>query len=187
MIGNKRGFTLMEMMIAVAIFALITVMAASIFRNTMTAQRQSISEVDAEESVKYFMEVFSREVRTAERNSSTGDVCGVGSNHILVASDDGSELYFKNQAGACVVYKTVVDPKNILRVDVRRYSDIDDYEAYLSPASLPLKSLAFVVDDVSSTTQPVVTLNLKLAVPSNNQLTDYNIQTTISPREFNFY
>jgi len=176
----------MEMMIAVAIFALITVMAATIFRNTMTAQKQNIGEADAEESVKYFMEIFSRETRTAVRNLSPDTVCGVTSGHILAQDSDYVELHFKNQAGACVTYKPVVDAKGLTRIDVHRVLGSDDYEAYVTPATVPIESLKFVVDDVSPETQPVVTVNLKLSSPQNSTVTDYNIQTTISPREFNF-
>ncbi len=65
MVGNtnKSAFTLLEVIVSVAIFAVIVLAATQIFQSVISSQVKNFSETSLQDDVKYFLEVFTREVR----------------------------------------------------------------------------------------------------------------------------
>jgi len=184
MIGNKlnrndkkKGFTLIEILVAVSIFAMIMLITSSIFRNVLTSQRTASDDSETREDVKYFLEIFSREVKGAVRNSSGNVLCNVEPGHIFSTDAASGELYFKNQAGQCVAYFKEVD-NDISRLKIQRDAD----EFFVSSDRINITGLRFVIDDAMDI-QPIVTANIQVLSQINQSIPAYDIQTTVSPRE----
>jgi len=67
MTGNKsdRGFTLIEVIVSVALFSVIILGATQIFSLVIDSQRSAIATQNVKESLKYFLEVTAKEMRMA--------------------------------------------------------------------------------------------------------------------------
>lgn len=89
----KQGFTLIETVVATGIFTMIVVILIALFARFTSVERRDIAEQKLLEEIRFAVELFSREARTAY--SST------------YSSPDGSgqEVIFRNQNGLCVHYR----------------------------------------------------------------------------------
>ncbi|MEI7452079.1 MAG: prepilin-type N-terminal cleavage/methylation domain-containing protein [Candidatus Falkowbacteria bacterium] len=182
MIGNntnkKSGFTLIEILVAISIFAVIILAVSSIFRNVITNQRTTSDDSATREDIKYFVEIFSREVKGAVRNSTAADVCGVAPDHMFASNASSTELYFQNQKGQCVAYFTALDDNGVNRLEIAR----DSEAFFISSGAINIAAINFTMDD-SAAVQPIVTVNVQVLSQADQTIPAYNIQTTISPRE----
>jgi prepilin-type N-terminal cleavage/methylation domain-containing protein len=70
----ESGFTFLELMLSVAIFSSVVIIAGQIFLNTMRSQRQSIEYGLIEESARYALEVMSKELRGVATTTGEGPV-----------------------------------------------------------------------------------------------------------------
>jgi prepilin-type N-terminal cleavage/methylation domain-containing protein len=183
MIGNNRhnssAFTLIEVLVAVAIFASVILMSSRIYQNVLNNQHINRIDQDIQENIKYFLEVFSREASSALRNNSTSTECLVGASHIFATDASSTELYFRNSGGECVQYYSEAD-NGITRLAIDR----DGLAGYITSPKVLIKGLNFVLDESSTTTQPIVTVNVQVQSEDDPNIAAYNIQTTISPRDY---
>lgn len=179
MIGNRKGFTLLEVIVAVGIFAVIILASVRIFQAVVSNQRTALIDSDTQENIRYFTEVFTRETRLAQRNTSGVATCGVTTNHVFATSTAGAAdiLYFKNSDNQCVKYYTEFD-NNIRRVRIDRASTSD----FVTSKKINIEALRFFADDASTSTQPLVTMNLRVRSENNPTIPALNIQTSITPR-----
>ncbi|MFA5024005.1 MAG: prepilin-type N-terminal cleavage/methylation domain-containing protein [Patescibacteria group bacterium] len=183
MAGNKKynqaGISLIEVIVSVLLFTVIIMSATQIFKLVIDAQRSSIATQNVQESLKYFLEVMSKEVRTAKKNQ---DVCpGIATNRIFATSSNalGDILTFRNYDGECVTYSLDTDGDN-QRFQITR----DSQSGFISPAKIRIDSLHFVIAD-SSTVQPSIVVNLKAWALSEGQFnSEMTIQTTITSRYY---
>ena len=176
MIDNKKtAFTLIETMIAVAIFALVILTASRIFQSVLDNQKINTVDQAVQENVKYFLESLTREARTAVRNTSGTTQCNVTDGHVFAVNATSSELYFSDPTGACLIYFTSLD-NDVNRLAVQ--SDANSY--YLTSRLVDINSLKFVIDDVATTTPPFLTVNVQVKSEDNQNIPAYNIQTSIS-------
>jgi prepilin-type N-terminal cleavage/methylation domain-containing protein len=186
---DKSAFSLLETMIAVAIFAVIVLASSQIFLSVLNVQSTNISDQDMQENIKYFLEIFTREAQSAQRSSALSAPCLAGGTQYYatqifatssVFSASSTELYFKNSSGQCVEYHLDTDSAGINRIKIRR----DSADDYITSPNVNIKSLSFAVDDVGTSTQPLVTVNVQVQSADDPNLAAYNIQTSISPRSW---
>ena len=185
--NNKKlfAFTLLETIIAVAIFGVIILSSSQIFQSVLSSQKTNTVDQDIQENTKYFLEVFTRETQTAQRSATSSAPCLVGgtqyyATQIFAVNASSTELYFANSDGECVKYYAASDSAGINRLKITRASQDD----YLTSAKVDIKSLNFIVDDVSTSTQPLATVNIQVQSPNDPDLASYNIQTSVSPRSW---
>lgn len=89
---NKTGFTLIELILAVGIFILVMTLVVSMLSQFMLTQRRNVVENRMLDEVRFGMEIFSRETRTA-----------FGETYEATANGDG--VMYRNQNGQCVIYR----------------------------------------------------------------------------------
>jgi len=185
---NKSAFSLLETLVAVAIFAVIVLSSSQIFRSVLSSQRTNIVDQDVQENIKYFLEVFTRETQTAQRSTALSAPCLQGqggtqyyATQIFAVNASSTELYFENSDGQCVKYYVAADSNGLNRIKIKRGGGEDDF---VTSPSVLIKSLNFAVDDISTSTQPVATVNVQVQSENNPNLAAYNIQTSISPRSW---
>jgi len=65
---NNKGFTLIEMVVAVAVFTLLVSAGSGIFLSSIKAQRQSLATQEVLDQTSYLMEYMSRALRMAKKD-----------------------------------------------------------------------------------------------------------------------
>ena len=102
---NKKGVTLLEITVAVAIFSVVMLSATEIFRMVIEGQRNAIASQNVQESMRYAFETMAKEIRTA---IASNDDCeslfnppAGATNKVFntATNSEGDILYFKNKDG----------------------------------------------------------------------------------------
>lgn len=184
---NQRGFSLVEMVTAVGMFAVVSLMATATFSAVVEGQRNAIAAQETQENMRYVFEVISKEIRHAGKNPNDGS-CEpfIASNKVYNANPAGDILFFVNKDGQCVSYYLVNG----------RFM-IEREEAPNPPIVLPITSnevnvsdLSFIIlDDGMSefhSVQPRVTVKMKVEMAGGKTLhkQKMTMQTTIGSRYY---
>ncbi len=179
--NDKKGFTLLEMVVAVGIFAVIVVSATAIFQQVVEGQRRAIAAHNTQENIQYIFESISKEIRNAKVNDDTLPACpdiSAGKIFQLVAA---SEIKFKNQAGQCVTYKLASGVFTISRVSP---GSADSFLS-LTPNELTVTNLIFSLKPAPAYQEAVaIVMTIANNSPDSRFKTPINVQTTISSRYY---
>lgn len=184
---EKPGFTLVEVLVSTALFAVIVVSVTSLFKLSIDTQREAMAVQNTQESLKYFLEMTAKEIRMAQRD---GGVCSNIDDDKVFAiynSRGNDELYFKNYYGQCVSYYTYVDGSGHNRFVVRRRNPETGQEltGYISPGTININQLSFVLRDNAYNLQPLVTISVRAqAVGDNGTSSEIILQTSVSSRYY---
>lgn len=184
MIGsNKKGFTLMEITIAASIFAVVVLIAADMFKLIMDGQRNVLAAKNTQESMRYALEVISREIRMAQKDVGGAGQCpNVANGKVYDYNNNDHSLNFKNTYGECVIYSQV----NNSRFQIKRDDGINPAsQGYITPDNIIISNLQFTVNDTSPN-QPKVTIEMDVEFKTD-KATDKSkmkLQTTISSRYY---
>lgn len=175
---HKSGFSLIEVLVATALFAIILTAALNIFKLVIDSQRAAIATQNVEESLKYFLEVTAKEIRMAKRHT-VGCGASFGTNTVYTAGSHS--LFFLNYRNQCVSYSLETDPAGVQRFKIQRGNNVD----YISPAKINIDELNFVVRPESASSQPAVTIELVAhAVGKLSAKSTMRIQTTLTSRYY---
>jgi prepilin-type N-terminal cleavage/methylation domain-containing protein len=185
MIGAKKGFTLIEVMVSVTIFSVIILSVTGIFKLAIDGQRSAIATQNVQESLKYFLEVTAKEIRMAQKTES--NVCPEVPNGTIFKVNiqtTGDILYFKNYYGECVSYTLEKDGGN-WRFFISRRNGLRTKSGFISPAKIRINDLHFILSGSASTTQPMVTINLNASASGESQFqSDMTLQTSVTSRYY---
>ena len=173
---NKKGFSLLELIVSMGIFSVIVLSSIAIFQRVIEGQRLAIASQNTQESLRYVFEVISKEIRTAKKDLGT---CANVPDDQVFAVSRGSTLYFKNQDGDCVTYQLTNNRFYITR-------GVDS--GYITPDEVYISNLIFTARSSSATTQPAVTITMTLYNETFGTKDLYksamDLQTTISSRSY---
>jgi len=176
MIINKKGTTLLEMVVALALFSTAMLSATEIFLLVIEGQRNAIAAQNLQENMRYSFETMAKELRMAHKDQG-GDCNMVNDERIYEADVTNKELYFKNYHDQCVRYYIDND-----RLKIDRDLDV----AYITPDEIKVSNLKFdVVDDIQNK-QSRVTMKMDIENLGGKALYRKNmkIQTTLSSRYY---
>lgn len=180
-IKQQAGFSLIEILVSTALFVIIITSAMNIFKVVIESQQGAIATQNVEESLKYFLEVTSKEIRMAKRNNGLCSHLGVDSLGFYKQSsnDYGNVLSFRNYHDECVTYALDQTAAGVKRFAITR-NGLSGY--YITPAKINVDELRFVV---RNSKQPTVTMEL-LAHSLGKDVGDsaMKIQTTLSSRYY---
>lgn len=186
---NQSGTTLLEMVVAVSLFALVMLMVGSIATGVSQGQRSAMAAQDAHESLRYAMEIISKEARQAQRSDDGCELtAGNAINRVYnvetggggIGADSGI-LYFANKNGECVYY--YLDNGALF---VRRNGNA--YAA--TPDDVVVSDLAFHIRDNAigalpdDKIQPRATISFKVnsLIGREIEKQETKMQTTVSAR-----
>lgn len=183
--NKKSGFTLIEVLVSVTLFAIIILSISGIFKLAIDGQRNAIAAQNVQESLKYFLEVIAKEIRMAQKDGGT---CGGSDpNNIFSVSpgERGDILSFKNYYGECVQYY-LLDNNDSPRFQISRKEPFGVPRAdFISPAKIKINDLRFVLSASASSTQPRVTINLNaVSVGDTDSESEMTLQTSITSRYY---
>jgi len=183
-IKNKSGVTLLEMVVAVAIFTVVMLSATKIFQMVIESQRGAIAAQNLQESMRYAFEVMAKEIRMAQKVTSGSDCTGqynIPSSNVIYHLSSGQELRFKNIYNECVKYYL-----DGTRLKIGRKPDVGSVaEGYITPDEIEVSNLQFEVVDNVGTVQSMVTIKMDIeAAGKAIHKQTMKIQTTISSRYY---
>ncbi|MEK7497127.1 MAG: prepilin-type N-terminal cleavage/methylation domain-containing protein [Patescibacteria group bacterium] len=187
---SKRvpGFTLMEIVIVLALFALASVLIAGIFVNMQTTQRRVRDNQELITDARYLLEVIAREVRS-DFIDYTGQPLPVNTDVLSLKSPSGTPVVLAHSdAVTCgTVYKCATisrDGGTVSSITSKNLA-VEHLQFYVSPLTDPFPT------NVLSTTedkQPRVTIVLKASnAPKNPRPSEtkaFYLQTTVSARAY---
>ncbi len=172
---NKKilpGITLIELLVSVTLFVIIVLSATQIFVMVLQTQRRVVAIQNVQESIKYFFEVASKEIRMAKQNVDENRCIDFSENVLFELN--GSELYLRNQYDECVKYYLENDRFMIEREGV---------SVPLSPDEIIIEDLKFTIEPREVNNQAYVTINvLAKSVGQEADETEIRLQTTIASR-----
>jgi prepilin-type N-terminal cleavage/methylation domain-containing protein len=181
---NKFGFTLVEIIVAMAIFVAALTAVSSIFTYANRSQRTTQAITDVQSDARFAMEVMSQQIRRGSIDYSSSQYGGsIDSNpqDVLVLRDnDNNQVWFMrgvsqgrgvvqiSEDGA--VWSDLTPPS--VSVDLLRF--------YMSPTTDPF------VQNPTTSQQPRVTITMVTSSTDikNQLLHPSYIQTTITSRQY---
>ena len=174
---QKTGFSLIEVLVSVSLFVIIVVSSTEIFRMVIGSQREAIANQNVQESLKYFYEVLSKEIRMARRSDGTCPQVPLNQMFVVINNGVSDVLYFQNYYSQCVTYELAVDG-DTQRFKITRDADTD----FISPNKIFIEKLSFILNNVG---QSSVTVYLEAhALGDKRFRADMDIQTTITSRYY---
>ncbi len=183
---NKKGVTLLEITVAVAIFSVVMLSATEIFRMVIEGQRNAIASQNVQESMRYAFETMAKEIRTAIASNNDCESLfnppAGATNKVFntTTNSEGDILYFKNKDGDCVAYYLEDETLKVIR---------ESNIASTTPGKIKITNLDFkVTDDLIGafhSLQPLVTMKMDIeAAGKEMHKQTMKMQTTISSRYY---
>jgi len=174
---HKRAFTLVEVLVSIAIFSLLIAGPTGFFIASIKGQKKALSSQELIDNASYFLEYASRAIRMAqkEKNISCLDFDGV--NYELTA---GPGVKFINYKGECQEIYLETETK---RLRERRGGQ---ETGYLTSANLEVADFQVRLsgETQSDNLQPKVTILLRMKgkSPLEEMNPEIIVQTTLSQR-----
>jgi len=156
---NKKAFTLIELLISVAVFALVIAAAMGIFISSMKGKERVNQLKEIEDNARYAMEMMSREIRMAQTINSP-----VGANPSLDFDNSSSAniIYALGGAGGTVLTKNGLE---------------------ITSEKVKVNHLTFYVNDFDLCTGPQSSVTISMTIEAvKNPLVKMDFQTTVSSR-----
>lgn len=156
----ENGVSLLELIVSMAIFAVLILAATGIFKLALDGQRGALAARNAQENMRYAMEKMNKEIRMAQKSDAECFLAGI--NKVFNTDNSDSELYFKNQYGDCLKYYL---ENNRLKIMASNGGAViaDDF---ITPAKLEISNLKFLaVDDLIGafpSVQPYITMKMDI-------------------------
>ncbi len=164
---NNRGFTIIEMIVSVAIFSLLVSAGSGIFLSSIKTHRHGLATQEILDQTSYLMEYMSRALRMAKKDTA-GSCTGTAKLNYA----------FENQ---CIKFMNYRNECQQFCWDGARIKDQDGN--YLTSASLNVSSfnvdLSGQYQPPTDSQQPRLTVFLSVEGQEDSII---NIQTTISQR-----
>ncbi|OGZ65047.1 MAG: hypothetical protein A2812_02410 [Candidatus Staskawiczbacteria bacterium RIFCSPHIGHO2_01_FULL_36_16] len=207
---KNKGFTLIEVIVSMAVFLLVAGMAVSIFISIVTQQRRILSEQQLINQISYVLEYMSKALRMAaidENGDCVQNDFGdkyEGGTYVLTRQNIGSGLYrgirFKDASAGGICHEFflhLVDGKNILK-EIKSSDGLIDpnisHAVALTSGKIQINSIEFRINGESGlnyyvleqdSTQPRITIFMEVQIPGLPEQTAKKIQTTVSQRNLN--
>lgn len=108
---KNYGFTLIELIIALAVFSLVILSIGGIFVSVINSQRKAISLQNTQEAGRYLLESMTKEIRMSTINSSSAD--GVTTLNITNPNGETFNYVFDNTNKRLLRKNQVLSPNNI--------------------------------------------------------------------------
>ncbi|MBI2462837.1 MAG: prepilin-type N-terminal cleavage/methylation domain-containing protein [Candidatus Spechtbacteria bacterium] len=177
--GLRNGYTLIELLLGVAIFSIVAGVGAIAFISALQAQRNLIAEKNLSDSTRFAIEYMSRQMRLAQIDA-TG-VCVVAPNNTFFpdAPPVSSDILFINSSGKCIKFSSGA---NKIQMWMDGTGPID----LTSISAVQITNLSFLVQGgaQSDSLQPLVTISMTAQGVVKDVPTGVivPIQTTVSDR-----
>jgi len=187
---NLGGFTLIEIMIAVAIFSLLISSATTLFVSSIKEQRRSLSYQQLADQVSYAIEYMSRSCRMASKEIFDNPFHCLSSTGINFENPSGDAsrlrfIKFDEESSADICHEFYLNNGQLIEYK-RNMTTGEEISQPLTSDNLQINSLTFLLtgetqnDDI----QPFLTIfwNIQSISEKEEDRTSLIFQTSISQR-----
>jgi len=168
-----KGLTLIEILVAVTVFAITVGIISGLFVSATRAQRRTLAAQELLSQTSYILEYMSRALRMARKELTGGCLTNTGDNYEIIT--DG--IRFIDYNGICTKFF-------LENEQIKKGVGVDTWE--LTSSQLQVNSLKFNLsgETQTDTVQPRVTIYLKIQSkrPVAGSSPKIQIQTSISQR-----
>ena len=179
--SSKKGFSLIELMVSMALFAFVSVAMVGITLSIIDGNRKSQAMVRSMDSLNFVLESISRELRVGSNyNCNSNPVRGSTSD-----CNKGEVLGFISSEREHIIYKFDSVAGEIQRCKVASPgSCVGGVFIPMTGSNVKITNLAFYVQGSSNsdTDQPRVTIAVHGTSGDGKISASFNIQTTITQR-----
>ena len=170
---RKKGFTLIEMIVALGVFLIAVLISTSSLLALTNAQRKALIFQSTQDNLSFALETMTRDIRTGDSYHCADDVS-------LVPTDcpSGNDtLTFQNVAGLTVTYR--ISEGRIFR-SINAGSTFDP----VTSADVTIEQLIFYVlgSPTTDSLHPRVTIALRGVSGSGTGRSELDLETTVSQR-----
>jgi len=176
---KSKGFTLVEILVAVGIFTIITGITAGVFASAVRAQRSSLAYQQLLDQTSFAMEYMSRAIRMAKKDDVGGINCLSLDKVNFEVTHGGNGIMFRNYQDVCQEFY----------LENGQLKESKDGESMNLTSTSTFEVIAFNIGpdeswDQNDEEQPRVTLFLDTRGVGQKpeQKPEIKIQTTISQR-----
>ena len=163
---KKSGFTLVELIVSVAIFSLVIAIASGLFSTILRSQRKSTNVQNIQDNGRYLMNFMAKEIRMSDIESPDGETPLLNINHLI----HGDITYtFTGATG---------DPETAWQI-TRNGQQINSDQVWV-------EGRFFINGKIGGDDeQPRVTIVMKVGTSGAKieERTEINLQTTLSQRK----
>lgn len=192
---NKKGFTIIELVVVMAIFLFIIGVAIGIFISIIKNQKRILAEQQALNQVSYAMEHMSKALRMAK--TAPDDTCLDKKGYIYqltrwdnqIATYNGIKFINQSNEDVCQEFyleggilkeqKNGQDSLNLTSFNLK----INHIKFIINPQKSDEQEVAIASTSESSEPQPRLIILLSISIPGESE--EKIIQTTISRRNLN--
>lgn len=167
---NKKGFTLVELVVAVFIFSVLMVIAGGSFVSALSLQKRALNIKKVEENGRFILELMAREIRVANPINTADNGC---------PGSGASILTFQHPVNGSIEY-------SLSGNQVHR--KVEGVDSIISNPDIEVSRLIFCVsgNTASDDKQPRVAIILSLKTDgSAAEAANLDLQTTVSQRVLN--
>lgn len=157
---RQAGWTLLEMMVAMGLFAFVITIVVSTFILAVTSQRRIMALRNIEDNTRFALESITREIRTGKNfSSASGQISFINSKSESVIYRFNNKIIEKSSDGG-LNYLSVTSPE----------VSVDYLNFYL------------IGEGIGDNQQSRITITISATSQVGNQSANIRIQTTISGR-----
>ena len=184
---NQHGFTLMELLVSISVFVIVTISALTIYSVVLKTSQKTIALTRIQQEAQFIFQVLSKKIRTSVVDytyylvecGADGSLCTNGEVTKLVLEDAvGDKYYFKQLNGGLAVAANPVQP------------DEDDEYKKIPSTNVTMDSLSFYINpttnpfslDAPPTSQPYVMITMEISSTKALQTASLNIQQIVPQR-----
>ncbi|OGZ58664.1 MAG: hypothetical protein A2827_03360 [Candidatus Spechtbacteria bacterium RIFCSPHIGHO2_01_FULL_43_30] len=173
--NNNKGFSLVEILVSLAVFSIVAIAIGGFFLMSVRGQRNTIARQNLIDNVRFAIEFMSRQIRLAQQDIA-GSCTGSADS---MFTESASDISFISYDGDCITYQLAGEKIQIRPDDGESFSD-------MTSDDIIINSLEFTVDGRESDDgeQPRVTVIIEAETsgqrPEDNL--SIEVQTTISAR-----
>lgn len=194
-VKKQKGFTLVELIVVIAVLMFVVGTAVSIFFTIFQQQRRMLAEQELLNQVSFALEHMSKALRMAGRDT-TGDCLQNPDDNYLLGGDNGNGYYlairFINQSENNICQRFYLDQNTGTIMEQKG----DASPVALTSDRLLVNSIRFGLNgldgsgtprtsNVSDGRQPRVTIYLDIQTRGTGDQPSKKIQTTVSQRNIN--
>ena len=189
---NNKGFTLVEMLVAIAVFMTVMTVAVGSLLSIIEANRKAQAIKSVIDNLNFAIETISRDMEVSTKYSCSPDSGNLMSFVNSDCSDGGTAIQYKQSSNTYVQYRFLVNPSpgdgNLQR---RICTEVDctlgeKWQSITAPTStLQITNMKFYVlgTIVGDNKQPRVLITVEgIAGEKPTDKTDFTLQTTVSQR-----
>ena len=171
----KRGYTLVEVLVAVSIFVIFVSAPTGIFISSLKGQKRALAQREIIDGGSYFLEYIGRFLRMAKKDDLGGINCLSGDKVNFELTHSGNGIKFRNYKDECQEF--YLDGKRI-------FENKNGNVLPLTSANLEVNFLKFQIfgETQSDKIQPRVMTSFEIQKKGQSE-TKTRFQTTISQRD----